>query len=379
MSELRGFLHTDDIAEVLRANRDPSGRTFDYLSEKVVREHLSAISRPQPLAVGASLNPPAPPYQFSFSESKAAGGRSILQFSEDHGSTWKEVRVTGADPRALQNRTHDKGPFMSELRSFLHTNNIAELINSNRDPSGRAFDYLSQGIVERFLTSQIGQLPLQSSALSLHPATSACSLMPSTSGPPTSAPPTLNFALSSRRMVEFYHEDPLQCDGEAHPVNHWLGNFFLTPVSVPWGNFKTSEAAFQARKCLLLYADLAAQRECLQKFERADHGEKAFTLSQQLPRLDPSSPSGQFWISSGRDQTMREVLRAKFSNRELCTALQSTYPHFLHETIPQSRSRDPGAMHWGAPPNDPANAGKNMLGRLLMEIRDETRSRGRCL
>ena len=190
----------------------------------------------------------------------------------------------------------------------------------------------------------------------------------SSSSPPPPAKPIsspLSFRTSSRGWVEFYHHDHDKCDFPADPINHWLGNFYPVQITVPWGTYQTAEAAFQAKKCLLLYLSHSDSRQatCLSAFAQARDGEAAFNASRSLPQVPG-------WLSE-RDHAMSEVLTSKFRNPELCSALIKTHPHPLHETIPQSRSHDRGAMHWGAPPHDPHSRGQNMLGRLLMNIRDQ--------
>jgi predicted NAD-dependent protein-ADP-ribosyltransferase YbiA (DUF1768 family) len=58
---------------------------------------------------------------------------------------------------------------------------------------------------------------------------------------------------------------------------------------------------------------------------------------------------------------MRQALRLKFQDEELLRKLKATAPKLLAE------SNDWGDKFWG---QDWSGNGQNMLGRLLMEIRD---------
>lgn len=67
-----------------------------------------------------------------------------------------------------------------------------------------------------------------------------------------------------------------------------------------------------------------------------------------------------------RTHYMRAILSNKFSDQELYEKLQSTAPHELIE------GNTWGDIFWG---QCPIGNGKNMLGKLLMELRDDITTR----
>jgi predicted NAD-dependent protein-ADP-ribosyltransferase YbiA (DUF1768 family) len=369
VTDLKKFLGVDDLSSLINMNRDPSsGRTFDYLSQGTVNQYKQhSVQSKTPSTVDK-------PYFFQFFQSPKARGRNLLHFYDDREKTWKEVPVTAAAaPKsthlALENRLTDSGPFITGLKSFLGVDDLKSLIEFNQNPSGVKFDFLSEGTLDAYRTARLANLVRTSSSslrTGLSAPVAACS---STQWPPSASPgfSPLNFRPSFRGWVEFYHHDQDKCDPPADPINHWLGNFYPVQITVPWGTYQTAEAAFQAKKCLLLYPNPSDPRQapCLSRFAGAQDGEAAFVVSKSLPPIPPT------WLAE-RDQAMLEVLTSKFRNPQLCSALIKTHPYPLHETIPQSRSHDPGAMHWGAPPHDPHHSGENMLGTLLTIIRGQS-------
>jgi predicted NAD-dependent protein-ADP-ribosyltransferase YbiA (DUF1768 family) len=388
--ELAGYLGLNDASQLNQLenyNRrnpgDASTQKVDFLSQGTAGKFVSQYQ-----SAGQNQGK----YSFSFRTSGNAGNRNVLHFSEDGGTTWKEV---GAPRLAGMNSTSG---FKQEVAKFLNlssTSEVDELLNFNRakpnNPSSMMFDFLSQGSVKQFSNQKaVNALSAINSAVGgayspLSPSTAAAAACASWPGYSAMNAPSSSGGLASvvskRRMIEFYHHDPSQCDGEANPTNHWLGNFYVSPVAVSWGTFKTSEAAFQAKKCLLLYSNGdPKQMSCIRAFEGAADGEAAFQVSRTLPKLAPNTPAGQRWIGPERDTTMLEVLRAKFSpsQPQLLKALCNTRSTPLHETIPQSRATDLGAMHWGAPPNDTQRKGENMLGKLLEQVRTEAIQGGTC-
>lgn len=151
------------------------------------------------------------------------------------------------------------------------------------------------------------------------------------------------------KLVCFYKTGPTE----------FLGNFAKAPHGVNvWGHhFQCSEAAFQWRKY-----DLASINDPqMNEFFQAD-GEKAFQLNRHFEKTYPNRfASG--WRNGVRDQVMWEVLEAKFSqNQEFKRLLDETKGAYLLEHNQASRDNYWSDNHDGS--------GKNMLGKMLMALRD---------
>jgi ribA/ribD-fused uncharacterized protein len=151
------------------------------------------------------------------------------------------------------------------------------------------------------------------------------------------------------KLVCFYKTGPTE----------FLGNFSICPRGLNiWGRrFQCSEAAFQWRK----YQLAGIQDPKMNEFFQAD-GEKAF----QLNRYFENTYKNQFapgWRNGVRDQAMWDVLEAKFSqNPEFKRLLDETKGAYLLEHNQASRDNYWSDNHDGS--------GKNMLGKMLMAIRD---------
>lgn len=161
------------------------------------------------------------------------------------------------------------------------------------------------------------------------------------------------------RLVCFYKTGPTE----------FLGNFADCPSSIKiWGQtFQCAEAAFQWRK----YSWAAEQNNRIDmqqdpemlKFATAD-GEEAFSLKTyfdtQYPKVYVNG-----WMDQGiRDQVMWEILQAKFSqNKEFRDLLRDTEGAYLLE----HNNRKGKDAHWS---DDHDGSGENLLGKMLMAIRD---------
>ena len=115
-------------------------------------------------------------------------------------------------------------------------------------------------------------------------------------------------------------------------------NEFSTPIT-----FKNSEAMYQAMKCPLRareFSNLSAQE--------AKHLGRRVNLREDWEEV--------------KDEIMKYCLRSKFDqNPELKTKLIKTNGLYLKE------ANTWGDKYWGVVNGE----GKNMLGKLLMELRDE--------
>lgn len=132
--------------------------------------------------------------------------------------------------------------------------------------------------------------------------------------------------------------------------NAFLSNFHLCEVAFEGKIYKSSEHAYMAAKTL-------------------DPDLREFIAQQTTPgrakRAGDKIPLRPGWDDI-RVHMMRTVLLSKFSNPELRERLQATAPHELIE------GNSHGDTFWG---ECPLGSGKNMLGKLLMEIRDDITAR----
>lgn len=125
----------------------------------------------------------------------------------------------------------------------------------------------------------------------------------------------------------------------------FLSNFYPAPVTI-WGHtFKNSEAAFQAAKC----------PERMEEFAGLEAG-KAKRLGRQV-QVRPD------W-ESVKKQVMYDVVKAKFTqNKDLAELLLMTG---------EARLVEGNTWHdttWGVH----MGFGKNWLGEILMQVREELR------
>ena len=121
----------------------------------------------------------------------------------------------------------------------------------------------------------------------------------------------------------------------------FLSNFYEHPVTYNGITYRNSEAAFQAQKCparIKEFTDLSASE------------------AKRLGRKVNLRPNWDL----GRLKVMEEVLRAKFSDKDLKQKLIATGDQELVE------GNWWGDRYWGVD-----KTGENNLGKLLMKIRDE--------
>lgn len=152
------------------------------------------------------------------------------------------------------------------------------------------------------------------------------------------------------KLVCFYKTGPTE----------FLGNFFICPQGLHiWEHgFRCSEAAFQWKK----YELAGVTDPKMEKFFQAD-GVQAFSLNRYFERKYPEK-FAQGWKSGVRDQVMWEILEAKFQqNPEIMQWLMETSGAYLLEHNEASRDNYWSDNHDGS--------GKNMLGKMLMAIRDQ--------
>lgn len=164
--------------------------------------------------------------------------------------------------------------------------------------------------------------------------------------------------------------DKVVCFYKTGPTE-FLGNFADCPngVTVFGEKFPCAEAAFQYRKFQLAAQNLPnghPQKNQLlndiNKF-KYDSGEDAFMIRQRYDQQYAGIYAPN-WLTGGRDQAMWEVLQAKFNqNPTLKQQLDQTKGAYLLEHN-QVKGRD---TYWS---DDFDGKGNNMLGKMLMAIRD---------
>jgi ribA/ribD-fused uncharacterized protein len=133
----------------------------------------------------------------------------------------------------------------------------------------------------------------------------------------------------------------------------WLGNFFPVVVELDGELYPSVESTYQAAKTL----DPAKRRE----ISDAPAAGKAKRLGRQVKLRGD-------WESIKLD-VMKGLLRQKFSESPLKEKLLDTYPLGLAE------GNAWGDSWWGVcyPDLVSTGVGENMLGKLLMEVREELR------
>lgn len=139
----------------------------------------------------------------------------------------------------------------------------------------------------------------------------------------------------------------------------WLGNMFAAPITYQGQIWRTSEALFQA----LRFEDLTI-RELIRN-DKSPMGAKMISKPYKTKRV--VEPMSQEDIDN-----MRLCLRLKFEQHpDLKEKLLKTGDHIIFEDVKDRK----GARHkfWGAVNTNGQLDGQNMMGKLLMELRDELR------
>lgn len=125
----------------------------------------------------------------------------------------------------------------------------------------------------------------------------------------------------------------------------FLSNFYNHPLVFDGVEYSNAEAAFQAQSA----ADKCSKR----KFARLS-GIKAKAYGRRIVHRDD-------WDEHTQDLVMRDILAAKFKDKELAEKLCNTGDE---ELINMNQFRDD---YWGVT----MRGGRNKLGLMLMELRDK--------
>jgi ribA/ribD-fused uncharacterized protein len=140
----------------------------------------------------------------------------------------------------------------------------------------------------------------------------------------------------------------------------WLGNMYAAPIQFEGKEWLTSEALFQA-----LRYDSEEIREAIRK-EKSPMGAKmkAKSFKSQMRVV----PMGEEDVDN-----MKKVVRIKFNQHlVLKSKLKITGEHILVENIGNRN----GERHlfWGMKKVNGEWIGNNMMGKILMEIREEMKN-----
>jgi ribA/ribD-fused uncharacterized protein len=155
-------------------------------------------------------------------------------------------------------------------------------------------------------------------------------------------------------VVYFYSGEPSKyAEGRQHL--HVFSNFSGHPITIDGKRYATAEHYFQAKK-----------------YEGTPREEQIRLASSpgvaaQMGR-DRSYPLRADW-EDVKQCVMLEALRAKFSQHDYChEVLMGTGDSYIEE-----RTKNDGT--WGSGSDAPGGPGKNLLGKLLMEVRTERRAK----
>jgi ribA/ribD-fused uncharacterized protein len=128
----------------------------------------------------------------------------------------------------------------------------------------------------------------------------------------------------------------------------FLSNFYESPVTYNGITYQNNEAAFQAQKC----PERALEFASLNPAEAKRLGRRV-SLRKDWEQIKIS--------------VMTDIVRTKFSNPELKSRLLAT------EDIPLEEGNDWGDRIWGTV----NGTGRNLLGQILMQVREEYRAEAR--
>lgn len=153
----------------------------------------------------------------------------------------------------------------------------------------------------------------------------------------------------AQKMQEYSRTGLIYFYDRTNPATEWMGNYYETPVQFNQATFRNSEAAFQAQKFIY-------HPQLMQQFTTLS-GDQAFHLARNnfaLIRPD--------WANV-KVQTMADILCSKVvQHPEIAKWLRATGNAHLVEHNPV-KGRD---AFWS---DDNDGTGKNMLGKLWMQVR----------
>ena len=143
----------------------------------------------------------------------------------------------------------------------------------------------------------------------------------------------------------------------------WLGNMFAAPITYQGQIWLTSEALFQA----LRFEDVTI-REMIRN-EKSPMSAKMVAKKKEYRTKRVVEPMSMEDIDN-----MRLCLRIKFDqHRDLRDKLLKTKDHIIFEDV-SARPPTTRNKFWGAVKTNDQLDGQNMLGKLLMELREEIKN-----
>lgn len=134
----------------------------------------------------------------------------------------------------------------------------------------------------------------------------------------------------------------------------WMSNFWPGPYQIEGQEWPTTEHYFAAQKTLNL-----EQREMIRVKVHTPLGAKRYGRMMEL-RTD--------WEGI-KYEVMKTALRAKFGIDPLKSKLLATDDSLIYEDSPFDKI-------WGTGERGGVGVGKNLLGKALMEVREELRTKG---
>jgi len=149
-----------------------------------------------------------------------------------------------------------------------------------------------------------------------------------------------------------------------NPENSFLSNFYDAPFKMDGTEYKTAEHAYQAQKAATF------DKPMVEKIVKAKSAQSAKSFGKKVANYNE-----EVW-SAKQEEVMREILKAKFTQNDAIRKL------LIDTEDKMIANADPRDSYWGIGTSsgttiakDPTKwKGKNMMGKILMELRTELRS-----
>ena len=143
----------------------------------------------------------------------------------------------------------------------------------------------------------------------------------------------------------------------------YLSNFYPVSFSIEKIEFISSEQAFMYYKCLVFDRN---NKELLSNILQESNPNKIKKMGRSVRNFDEET-----W-DKVKYNIMLKCIREKFSqNHVIKERLIKTYPKHLYEASPWDKIWGIGYDKETAIQTNPNNYGQNLLGKALMQIRDE--------
>ena len=143
----------------------------------------------------------------------------------------------------------------------------------------------------------------------------------------------------------------------------YLSNFYPIKFSIENTEFNSSEQAFMYYKCLLFDRN---NKDLLSHILQESNPNKIKKMGRKVKNFDEKT-----W-NVEKYNIMVKCVREKFlQNQNIKQNLIETYPKHLYEASPWDKIWGIGYDKEIAVHTNPNNYGQNLLGKALMEVRDE--------